>query len=74
MSNAKLYKKGYWTPGQRRSVQRMVRVRVSVTPKEAEALLSLLRCAANEPSDVDAAEFQSLQTKFERALSGPNSV
>jgi predicted RNA-binding protein with EMAP domain len=54
------------------ALQRLVRMRFSVTPKEAEVLLRLLRYCANEPSDVDALEFLSLKEKVESALAHPN--
>ncbi len=54
------------------SVERMVLLRLSLTQKESEVLIGLLRCAANEPSDIDATEFLSLKDKTEVALAQQN--
>lgn len=47
---------------------RMVLLRLSLTPKEAEVLVRLLEYAANEPSDANDAEFVALRDKTKDAL------
>jgi hypothetical protein len=43
-------------------------VTVTLTTKEARALVMALRYLANEPGDTDYAEYKSLKDKFERAF------